>query len=279
MEFIFAANDSSDEILFLINIRRYNVKLYLGLLLFSCILLFYSCKDTSIPTPPTNSVKILFTLEANKQNDSGSTNVTFTGRLSGSYDTLRVTDPGAFILGIDSAVAPYMASTTLSKAKNSYVVSQKVWSGTYKVVMLLKCANGLDILSDTLVLNVLPNDADVLRNNVKLYDEYTLAMNKDSIAAMFTATGQMISGTTVIAQTPEGIKNYLASFDGVVKVLQQNIVITYISVNGSTAVITGIYTQKYKLLSNNQTGTSSGNTRFEWTKIGNKWYISKLITN
>jgi len=252
-------------------------------LLFTAIVICFaffccSCKKSSNVIIPNEPVKISFTLSAQKQNDTGSTQVTFTGMLTGSYDTLNVTDPGAFILGIDSAVAPYIASSAISKAKNSYAVNQKVWAGTYKVVMLLKCANGLNLLSDTLALTVLPNDADILRNDVKLYDEYTLAMNKDSISAMFTATGQMIDGTTVIAQTPQGIKNYLASFDGVVQVLQQNTVITSNSVNGSTAVVTGTYTQKYKLLSNNQTGTATGNTRFEWTKIGSKWYISKLIT-
>lgn len=255
------------------------MKILFSLLCFSSLLLFYSCKGTSNPVSPVTQVKIPFTLEAQKQSDTGSTTVTFIGKLSGSIDTLKVTDPGAFLLGIDSAVAPYLASGTVTPAQSSYKVTQKVWAGSYKAVMLLKCANNINLLSDTLSFTILPDDSDYLRFAVASYDKFVLAMNNDSIAALFTADGQMISGSTITAQTPAGIKSYLASFNGVVKVLEQKTTITSLTVNGTTAVVTGNYAQKYKLLSNNQTGIATGNIRFEWTKTGGKWLISKSITN
>jgi hypothetical protein len=251
------------------------------LLLLGSVLFLYSCKQSSNPVSPAPSVqnKIPFTLEAHKQSDTGSTTVTFIGKLGGSFDTLKVTDPGAFILGVDSAVAPYIASANINNAQSSYSVTQKVWAGSYKVVMLLKCANNLNILSDTLALTILPDDSDNLRYNITLYDKYVLAMNNDSIAALFTSDGQMISGGTITAQTPAGIKSYLSTFNGVVKVLEQKTTVTSVTVNGNSGVVTGTYTQKYKLLSNNQTGTASGSIRYEWVKTGGRWLISKAITN
>ncbi|MCE1189567.1 MAG: hypothetical protein LWX56_10560 [Ignavibacteria bacterium] len=247
--------------------------------IFCFALMLYSCKESTNPVIPAAPVKIMFTLETHKQNDTGSTMVTFSGKLSGSYDTLKVTDPGAFIIGVDSAIAPYLASSKISAASNSYTVTQKVWAGSYKVFMLLKCANNLTIYSDTLLLTIIPNDTDLLSHSMALYDNYVLNMYKDSIASLFTADGQMISGSTVTAQTPAGIRNYLAAFDGVVQVLAQKTTITSITITNNSAIVLGSYTQKYKLLSNNQIGTASGTTRFEWTKTGGRWLISRAITN
>ncbi len=124
-----------------------------------------------------------------------------------------------------------------------------------------------------------PDFAFEARAMMDRYSQALLKMDSQTIASLFLPDGAAYDNGKLQAQGPDAIFKFLKSFDGVVRVDKYKTTITSVQVNGDTVILTGTFQQQYKLLANNQTGTSSGNFTAEWVRqADSKWLIRKMET-
>lgn len=128
-----------------------------------------------------------------------------------------------------------------------------------------------------------PDSASDAEGQVKAamrrYDQFVLAMNAESIAAMYTQDGELIDAGKTVARTPTSIRAFLASFDGAVRVEENVSIIESVSVTGATAIVTGTYQQKALLLSDKRSVRVQGKFEAEWScHPDGQWLIRRMRT-
>ncbi|MGH9937315.1 MAG: YybH family protein, partial [Blastocatellia bacterium] len=114
---------------------------------------------------------------------------------------------------------------------------------------------------------------------MRRYDQFVLAMNAASIAAMFTPDGALVDAGKTIASAPASIRAFLGSFDGKVRVEENVSSIESVTVTGATAILTGTYRQKALLLSDKREIRVQGKFEAEWSRQPDgQWLIRRMST-
>ncbi|HEU0172886.1 MAG TPA: DUF4440 domain-containing protein [Blastocatellia bacterium] len=124
-----------------------------------------------------------------------------------------------------------------------------------------------------------PDAEEQVKAAMRRYEQLTLAMNAEGIAAMFTPDGELIDAGKTIARTPGSIRAFLQSFDGKVRVEENADSIESVTVTGATAILTGTYQQKALLLSDKREIRVQGKFEVEWSRQPDgQWLIRRMGT-
>jgi hypothetical protein len=113
------------------------------------------------PAGPSSPVSgpVRLTISADQTSGAVPLTVTFTGKLSGTFDTLLTRVPEVSLTGGSTADAGEYSSLpdTLAPARPAYTAREHYFrAGTFRAVMHLH-ARGGDVASDTLVVTVYPD--------------------------------------------------------------------------------------------------------------------------
>ena len=118
-----------------------------------------------------------------------------------------------------------------------------------------------------------------LKAAMKRYDQLTLAMNAESIAAMYTQDGALSNDGQTIASTPASIRAFLGSFEGKVRVIETGSSIESVNITGASAIMSGAFQQKALILSENREIQVKGKFDAEWIREpGGQWLIRRMNT-
>jgi len=153
----------------------------------------------------------------------------------------------------------------------------KTWSSVFDGLYIRKktaATGSSDALPDS------TSDAeDQVKAAMRRYDQFVLAMNAASIAAMFTPDGALVDAGKTIASTPASIRAFLGSFDGKVRVEENASSIESVTLTGATAILTGTYRQKALLLSDKREIRVQGKFEAEWSRQPDgQWLIRRMST-
>lgn len=124
-----------------------------------------------------------------------------------------------------------------------------------------------------------PESVAEVKAAMERYNQYVLAMDAESVAASFTADGEVIDRGRSIARGRDAIRKFLASFKGVVRVDENATTIQSVNVQGDTALVTGTYRQKATLLAHQRTIEVEGRLEAEWVRQPTgEWLIRRMRT-
>ncbi|HVR38544.1 MAG TPA: DUF4440 domain-containing protein [Thermoanaerobaculia bacterium] len=118
-----------------------------------------------------------------------------------------------------------------------------------------------------------------LRNAVRQYDDYVHAMDAAHIADMFVEDGEVAHAGQVLAHGRAGIRTFLESFNGVVRVEENDMTIETVTVHNDTATVTGTYKQASAVLESGEVLRVRGKFESQWAKQPDgRWLMKRMET-
>lgn len=122
-----------------------------------------------------------------------------------------------------------------------------------------------------------PRAADAVRAAMDHYVELTRRVASDSVAAMYTADGELLEPRMAPLRGREAIRRFLAPFDGRTTVDTAAVRTTALDVYGAVAYQWGAYHQVARL-DGGPPGTFDGRFAAEWHREADgRWRLARLL--
>jgi uncharacterized protein (TIGR02246 family) len=118
-----------------------------------------------------------------------------------------------------------------------------------------------------------------VRARIVEYDRYVLAMDAESIARMFTESGEMWNNGALVKRGPDAIQAYLRSFNGKFRVESQQTTVNRVVVAADRVTVFGSYHQTARVLSDGSVTTADGAVQSIWVPCEeSSWCIKRVET-
>ena len=124
-----------------------------------------------------------------------------------------------------------------------------------------------------------PTPEDQIREAMRAYDRMVLAMDSNAIANLYVPGGEARHDGALIAQGPDAIRTFLATFDGKVKVESTQSTIESITTDHSTAIASGAFHQRVHTLPDQKVIEVSGRFEAQWVLLDDhRWHLKTMST-